>query len=394
MTAITPLLAARDRRTPAATTTGLPELRGHRQAPRRGSAARVLNPRTLQSAEPTGNHTDGITVADLIAKVTGPSRDAPTGTGRTRARSRTRPPTRPVEPRRRGDSAADDPDAPGHRGHPGRSAYAVRAAGSERPTRAGYRRHASATVVARRQPEPHHGRGRAMLAGRAAGGRDRGAGAGADRRGVAVAVREEQHAQQGVRAGPGFARHPRPERAVRRRELPHRRRGQPLRREQRHGRGRHRGRRRRPLGHHDAGQHPRQPRTRCRRVVSARPRHHADRVRGVGSRDRRVRTGLGRRDAELRSRRGVHRDQAEFRLFLRRAEVPGEGDPEAVGPVRQPVHGGRLRRLLEDGRRARRCRGVQHHPAGGLRAGHRAAHRRPPGHRRAHRAELCPRPAR
>ena len=62
------------------------------------------------------------------------------------------------------------------------------------------------------------------------------------------------------------------------------------------------------------------------------------------------------------------------------------------GLSHQPVHGGRLRRLRQDGRRAGRRRGMQHHPAGGLRTGHRAAHRRPPDHRRAHRAELRARP--
>ena len=97
----------------------------------------------------------------------------------------------------------------------------------------------------------------------------RGAGAGDDRRGVAVAVREEQHAQPGLGAGPELARHPRPQRTVRRRELPDRRRRQPLRRERRHGRRRHRGRRRRAVRHRDAGQHPGQPRTRCGGVVSA-----------------------------------------------------------------------------------------------------------------------------
>ena len=77
---------------------------------------------------------------------------------------------------------------------------------------------------------------------------------------------------------------------------------------------------------------------------------------------------------------------------VRRPEVPGEGDPEAVRPVHQPVHGSRFRRLLQDGRRARRCRGLQHHAAGGLRARHRAGHRRPADRRRPHRTELRARP--
>ena len=52
--------------------------------------------------------------------------------------------------------------------------------------------------------------------------------------------------------------------------------------ERRHGRGQHRGRRRRPLGHRDAGQHPGQPQTRGRRVLPARPGDHPDEVRGLG----------------------------------------------------------------------------------------------------------------
>ena len=90
----------------------------------------------------------------------------------------------------------------------------------------------------------------------------------------------------------------------------------------------------------------------------------------------------------LRRRRGVHRVQAQFRVRRRRPQVPGQGHPEVVGPVRQPFHGSRFRRFLQDGRRARRCRGVQHHPDRGLRAGHRAAQRRPPDGRRPHRAEV------
>ena len=43
-------------------------------------------------------------------------------------------------------------------------------------------------------------------------------------------------------------------------------------------------RRRRPLGHRDAGQHPRQPQTRGGGVLPPRPGHHADEVRGLGRR--------------------------------------------------------------------------------------------------------------
>ena len=89
----------------------------------------------------------------------------------------------------------------------------------------------------------------------------------------------------------------------------------------------------------------------------------------------------------------LHRDQTQLGLCLRRTEVPGQGHSEDFGPVHQPFHGDRLRGLREDGRRPRRRRGLQHHPAGGLRARHRAAHGRPPDHRRAHGAQLRPRPA-
>ena len=85
------------------------------------------------------------------------------------------------------------------------------------------------------------------------------AGAGPDRRRMAVDDRQEQPAEQHRSAGPQFARHPRRERPVRRRELPDRGRRQPLGAEQRHGRGQHRRRRGRPLGHRHAGQHPGQP---------------------------------------------------------------------------------------------------------------------------------------
>ena len=73
MTATTPLLAfpALGRRTPGATINGLPEVRGRRQAPRRGSAAAIPSSGDVEKAGQTGNHTDGVTVADLIAKVHG-----------------------------------------------------------------------------------------------------------------------------------------------------------------------------------------------------------------------------------------------------------------------------------------------------------------------------------
>ena len=110
------------------------------------------------------------------------------------------------------------------------------------------------------------------------------------------------------------------------------------------------------------------------------------------ARHRPVRPGLRRGDRNLRSRRGLHRDQAELGLRVRRPEMPGQGDPEDLRPVDQPLHGDRLRRLRQDGRRPRRRRGVQHHPARGLRTRHRAGQRRTPDDRRAHRAQLRPGP--
>ena len=53
-----------------------------------------------------------------------------------------------------------------------------------------------------------------------------------------------------------------------------------------------------------------------------------------------------------------HDHEAQFRLRPGRSQVSGEGDPEALRAGDQPVHGGRLRRILEDGRRrsaASRC---------------------------------------
>ena len=72
--------------------------------------------------------------------------------------------------------------------------------------------------------------------------------------------------------------------------------------------------------------------------------------------------------------------------------MPGEGDPEAVRPVRQPVHGGRLRGFLHDGRRPRWRRSLQHHAAGGLRARHGPGQGGPSDHRRPHRPAVRARP--
>ena len=116
-------------------------------------------------------------------------------------------------------------------------------------------------------------------------------------------------------------------------------------------------------------------------------------VRAVEPRDRRVRPALRRRDTESYGPDEVYTEtKLNSAYAVRRTEVPGQGDPETVRPVRKPVHGSRFRRLLQDGRRTRRRRGVQHHPAGGLRTGHRAGQRRPPDRRRPHRAAVRARP--
>ena len=154
MTAITPLLATRAPRMPMTPTTGLPEPPGHRWEPRRGSAS--TNPESEQSegAKPTGNHTDGVTVADLIARVAGTE---PTGT-----------PTihRAAEPE---PVAADDPDDPDTEIIPVTSAYA-----SELPDLAALGHPDASRVPSSRigtavapQPEPPHDHRKIMLAGRA-----------------------------------------------------------------------------------------------------------------------------------------------------------------------------------------------------------------------------------
>ena len=59
------------------------------------------------------------------------------------------------------------------------------------------------------------------------------------------------------------------------------------------------------------------PANRKRVVAVSFPRDLAitpDEMRGVESRNRRVRTAIRRGDGDLRARRGVHRDQAELRL--------------------------------------------------------------------------------
>ena len=75
-------------------------------------------------------------------------------------------------------------------------------------------------------------------------------------------------------------------------------------------------------------------------------------------------------------------------------EVSGEGNPEAVRAEHQSLHRHRLRRLRQDGRRARRRGGVQHHSAERLRTGHSAGSLRTPTDRLENRAELRARPQR
>ena len=136
------------------------------------------------------------------------------------------------------------------------------------------------------------------------------------------------------------------------------------------GAGDHRRRRRRALGHRHAGQHPGQPQTRGGGVVPARPGDHPDAMRSVEPRNRQVRTALRPEDQDLRPEDGLHRDQTELGVRLRRPEVPGEGNPEAVRLEHQPLHRRRLLRVRQNGRRPRRRRGVLQHAAARLRVGH------------------------
>ena len=222
--------------TSAATTNGLPEARGHRQAPRRGSAAAIPTPRTPSRPPQTGNHTDGVTVADLIAKVHGAA-SVPEELRRPRPEPEPRvPPPAPRRhrPRRSSRRCGADPEDPDTEVIPVVAGYAsevpdlaaLRRRDRVQPSRVGRRRSPAQSEAT---PGPAQ---KTMVAGRVAAALIAVLGAGADRRRLAVAVVEEQHAQQGLRAGPGLARHPRPQRAVRRRELPDRRRRQPIRREQ------------------------------------------------------------------------------------------------------------------------------------------------------------------
>ena len=80
-----------------------------------------------ESAEPTGNHTDGVTVADLIAKVTGtePHGLAPAIEPKRRRAEPEPEPLTTVLP-----AVGRRPGRTGHRDHPGRVAVCRRVAGS------------------------------------------------------------------------------------------------------------------------------------------------------------------------------------------------------------------------------------------------------------------------
>ncbi|EUA51648.1 hypothetical protein I552_2594 [Mycobacterium xenopi 3993] len=98
------------------------------------------------------------------------------------------------------------------------------------------------------------------------------------------------------------------------------------------------------------------------------------------------------RKRDIRSQVRVHRDEAELGVRIRRPEVPGQGHPEAVRVVDQPLYRHRLRWVRQNGGRARRRGGVQQDPAERLRTGHGARACRTADHRRANRTELRARP--
>ncbi len=313
------------------TTNGLPDPGSLRQAPRRGNAKMRHLPDDSPVAEPTGSHADGVTVADLIAKVAGtgftpdaaparsptPEKASDPGTRTTEPEpayvfepepepsmsttdpepephARTRTPAAGLRPpaRARSDGhhrrGAHRPEARSRRRFPGALDASRRAFPDVRPRTArgpfAEPIDAPARTAVTPRPKPttpaptccqpcrsmnttrprsgrHGASGRVppdehdpdettvieghtaaaqppgdSAAGRAAAAMLAVAHPGADRRGLAVAVLEEQQPQQGRGAGPQLARHPRPQRPVRRRELPDHRHRQPVRREQRHGR--------------------------------------------------------------------------------------------------------------------------------------------------------------
>ena len=285
-------------------------------ARRRAVGARARRRRRRCPTLPTtpGNHTDGVTVADLIAKLNGDQR-RPSGTEAAPARTRTHrrrhrrprrteiidavPPHARHEPTRRAGLRRGHRQ-PGHRDHPRHRCrppicriwrWSTGTAGCRRHTSArGHRAPISVTRIgdgaSRWLPARAIAAVIAVLALALTGGAwqwqsaknnmlNRISALDPDSRDIVdpnAQFGDENFLIVGVDSR--------------------------MRRKRRHGRGHHRGGGRCPVGHRDAGEHPRQPRTRCGRVVSARPGHRADAVRAVESGDRRVRTDLRPRVAD------------------------------------------------------------------------------------------------
>ena len=189
------------RPTSTAPTSGLPEIRGHRQPPRRGSARPSREPDAdRRPPRETGNHTDG----DHASPTSSPRSPATSPRPADRqphpspGDARAQPPTAPSAT---ATSPAASPPAPrtadrsrsGHRGHPRRcptppSCPDLAALRQARAERAAPERIGEAPERTRRAAEAA-ARRRAMVVGRARGRADRRARAGADRRRLAVAVR-------------------------------------------------------------------------------------------------------------------------------------------------------------------------------------------------------------
>ena len=121
-----------------------------------------------EDAEPSGNHADGIAVADLIAKVSGTPRPQkrPQEPPPEPTHHRVAPPRPPVRPETRSDDAYDPDPATD-------VMIAVPAHASEVPTLSGARRPPSqptriGPASERAKPKPHRSRHTAMIVGRVA----------------------------------------------------------------------------------------------------------------------------------------------------------------------------------------------------------------------------------
>ncbi len=258
-----------------------PEPRDRRQAPRRPGAGRRSRCRAgpRSDAAGIGNPTDGITVADLIAKLDARPADrrscllaaGPKNRPRNKQQKTSRPTNPPTEtaeavifeptPSAR-TPAARPRGRPDHRGH-------GHALGGLRRRAARPRRRPGVAPVAHHPAAHRPTTAPPVIVGRVAAAILATCAPAADRRCLAVAVDEEQQPQPGRRAGPELPRHRGPQRAVRRREHPDRRRRQPDRaRTARSGAGTTDDAAGRAVGHHHAGQHSRRPQTRCGRVAS------------------------------------------------------------------------------------------------------------------------------